>query len=155
MVRALETFGLLAAVAAISLTTAHPANASSACKAAAAEAGRKVGPDWQAINTGIDISHYHPSGAAIGFQCNDGEPMYGYIQLPVEGTDITPMHDAVTEVAQKLLAAHVSSKTVRNCILKVKKTTASDIWRAIEPFGKAFECGKDDSSHYFRIAPVE
>ena len=77
-----------AALIVASLALAFPGHASDDRETASAVAARKLGPDWQAITTPVATSYMHASNAALNFQCNDGDPMYAYIQLPVEGTDI-------------------------------------------------------------------
>lgn len=123
------------------------ANVHAACNDKIPDMQRRVGPGWSNFNGFFN----HPGGAAMNFQCNDGEPLRAYIQLPVEGTDISPSHNAIAEVAENLMLTDVPEQDVRRCILAVKKTTNEDIWLGVGKFGAAFECGKDRDSHYFRI----
>lgn len=55
------------------------------------------------------------------------------------------------QVSGNLLLADVSEKEVRTCILKVKRSEDDEVWLGVGRFGRTFECGKDNDSHYFRI----
>lgn len=133
--------------AAILLLGAATACATPECEARIPDAARRLGPEW----IGSPGGYSHSNLAALNFQCNGAAPLTSYIQLPVNNTDISPAHADIARVASQLLAEDVPEKLVRACILKVKKTKEDDIWLAVGKFGRAFECGKDDDSHYFRI----
>ena len=141
-----------AVIAAFAVLVASPALA--ACADGIPIAQRRIPPDWLKV---VGENYSHPKGPAMNFQCNDGDPLYAYIQVPVEGTDISDTHPVIAALAKLLLIADVGQKDVETCILKVmlsRPNDDADTWRAVARFGKAFECGKDQYSHFFRITPT-
>lgn len=127
-------------------TAAH-----AACPDSLGDMKARIGADW----IDIKVGYQHPDGAAMNLQCNEGEPLRAYVQVPVEGSDVDRSQKAVAKLAEDLMLVDVAEKDVRRCILAVKPTIDEDIWLGVRMFGKAFECGKDKDSHYFRIAPGE
>jgi len=140
-------FGLVGITAAMIADT-PPALA--ACEDRIPAAQQTLGPHWTPV---IGSSYAHASGVALGFDCIEGVPLYAYLQLPLEGSDIAAMQAAVADAARSILATTISENALQNCILSVKPTTDEDVWRPVGKFGKAFQCSKDEHSHYFRIAP--
>lgn len=147
LTRAIATAG----VAAVALALALPAY--SVCEDQIPDAQRRVPATW--LKNGSNFSH--PNGAGMNFQCNDGEPLTAYVQIPVEGADLPASYEIMADLGRRLMGKEVSFLDVETCILKVRKsrpTDEGDTWRGVRRFGPAFECGKDQDSHFYRIHPA-